>query len=290
MIGALSDIGLSSAARRFIPEYTELKVARPLARISVGQPLARLRHRHRHRRGRRHRRDAARALSRSASSSCRFISPASPFRFTDWCRRKPASRSRYDWPNLALMPFYHLAPARHHGADGRGLSARRADRRGDRDDRRRRHHLGGDHRAAGRAQSAASRHRVPAGPKRYESKIWLATSIPIFVVEGFYLLLTYVDILALEHFRSPDDVAVYYAGARLLAIVAFVYFAIAGATTHKFTAYHVSRRPQDGWRRFSPRPSTGRSGRRSRSARVILALRPAAAGSVRRRFRAAAMS
>ena len=25
MIGALSDIGLSSAARRFIPEYTELK-------------------------------------------------------------------------------------------------------------------------------------------------------------------------------------------------------------------------------------------------------------------------
>jgi O-antigen/teichoic acid export membrane protein len=44
----------------------------------------------------------------------------------------------------------------------------------------------------------------------------------------------------LEHLRSPDDVAVYYAGARLLAIVAFVYFAIAGATTHKFTQYHVS--------------------------------------------------
>jgi O-antigen/teichoic acid export membrane protein len=60
------------------------------------------------------------------------------------------------------------------------------------------------------------------------------------VVEGFYLLLTYVDILALEYFRSPDDVAVYYAGARLLAIVAFVYFAIASATTHKFTEYHVA--------------------------------------------------
>ena len=27
---------------------------------------------------------------------------------------------------------------------------------------------------------------------------------------------------------------------RLLAIVAFVYFAIAGATTHKFTQYHVA--------------------------------------------------
>jgi O-antigen/teichoic acid export membrane protein len=82
--------------------------------------------------------------------------------------------------------------------------------------------------------------KVEPGPKRYAVKTWLATSLPIFVVEGFYLLLTYVDILMLEHLRSPDDVAVYYAGARLLAIVAFVYFAIAGATTHKFTQYHVS--------------------------------------------------
>jgi O-antigen/teichoic acid export membrane protein len=82
--------------------------------------------------------------------------------------------------------------------------------------------------------------KVPTGPKHYEPKTWIATSFPIFIVEGFYLLLTYVDILALEHFRSPDEVAVYFAGARLLAVVAFVYFAIAGATTHKFTEYHVA--------------------------------------------------
>ena len=57
--------------------------------------------------------------------------------------------------------------------------------------------------------------KVPTGPKHYEPKTWIATSLPIFIVEGFYLLLTYVDILALEHFRSPDEVAVYYAAARL---------------------------------------------------------------------------
>jgi O-antigen/teichoic acid export membrane protein len=78
------------------------------------------------------------------------------------------------------------------------------------------------------------------GKKHYEPRIWLATSLPILVVEGFYLLLTYVDILALEHYRSPDEVAVYYAAARILAVVAFVYFAIAGATTHKFTEYYVA--------------------------------------------------
>jgi len=44
------------------------------------------------------------------------------------------------------------------------------------------------------------KHKVPAGAKRYEVKTWFATSLPIFVAEGFYLLLTYVDILALETF------------------------------------------------------------------------------------------
>ena len=82
--------------------------------------------------------------------------------------------------------------------------------------------------------------KISDGPTIFEPKTWFATSLPIFVVEGVYLILTYVDIIALGHFRSPHDVAVYYAGARLLAIVAFVYFAIAGATTHKFTEYHVS--------------------------------------------------
>src|SRR5690606_6217976 len=51
---------------------------------------------------------------------------------------------------------------------------------------------------------------------------------------------TYVDILALQHFGTPEDVATYYAGARLLSIVAFVYFAISGAVTHRFTQYHVA--------------------------------------------------
>ena len=65
MIGALSDIGLSSAARRFIPEYTELKSLDRLRGFLDRQPLARLRHRHRDRRARRHRRDGDGALARS---------------------------------------------------------------------------------------------------------------------------------------------------------------------------------------------------------------------------------
>jgi O-antigen/teichoic acid export membrane protein len=81
---------------------------------------------------------------------------------------------------------------------------------------------------------------VAPGPKTYEVRTWLATSLPIFLVESFYLLLTYTDVLMLKAFRSPEEIAVYYAAAKTLALVAFVNFSVAAAVAHRFTEYHVS--------------------------------------------------
>lgn len=81
---------------------------------------------------------------------------------------------------------------------------------------------------------------VPVGPKAYAPRIWLATSLPIFIVDGFFLLLTYTDILVLQHFRSPQEVAVYYAAAKTLALVAFVNFSVSAAVAHRFAEYHVN--------------------------------------------------
>jgi O-antigen/teichoic acid export membrane protein len=84
------------------------------------------------------------------------------------------------------------------------------------------------------------RTKVPAGPRKLETKFWLATAFPIFMVESFYFLLTYADILVLELYVSPDQVAIYYAATKILALVAFVYFAVSAATAHRFAEYHVS--------------------------------------------------
>ncbi len=80
---------------------------------------------------------------------------------------------------------------------------------------------------------------VEPGPKAHEIKTWLGVSLPIVVVEGFYLLLTSTDILVLQQFRSPEEVAVYYAAAKTLALVAFVHFAVSAAAAHRFTEYHA---------------------------------------------------
>lgn len=82
--------------------------------------------------------------------------------------------------------------------------------------------------------------QVERGPKAYALRLWLATALPIMLVEGFYLLLTYTDIVLLEQFRSPDDVAVYYAAAKILALVAFIHFAVSGTTAHRFSQYQAA--------------------------------------------------
>jgi len=238
MVGALSDAGLSSAARRLIPEYTKRKSfdrlrgfvtgSRWLAfAIATGIGLA-----------------GAIGVTLLTSRLDHFaIAPlylaclAVPI--YGLVQVQAGIAQSYDWPNLALMPFYiwrQLALVALIGfiwligAPPDAVTAMIA--------------AVATTWAVTIAQfallSRRLKEKVPNGPKVFEPKAWFSTSLPIFVVEGFYLLLTYVDIIALEQFRSPHDVAVYYAAARLLAIVAFVYFAVSSATTHKFSEYHVS--------------------------------------------------
>ena len=217
MIGALSDMGLSSAARRFIPEYTEHKSLDKLRGFLSGSRWLAF--------------AIATAIGGAGALGVTLIQPwLDPFLVVPLylaCVMIPiyglvqvqaGIAQSYDWPNLALMPFYIIRTLAMLALMGRAFM------------------IGAPTDATtalyisiitiyavtiGQLVVLDRRlaKKVPPGLKTYEPKVWLATSLPIFVVEGFYLLLTYVDILALEHFRSPDEVAVYYAGARLLAVV-----------------------------------------------------------------------
>lgn len=82
--------------------------------------------------------------------------------------------------------------------------------------------------------------QVASGPKAYDARGWLAISLPILMVEGFYLLLSYTDVLVLQQFRSSEEVGVYYAVIKTLALVSFIHYAMSATTAHRFTEYYAS--------------------------------------------------
>jgi O-antigen/teichoic acid export membrane protein len=81
---------------------------------------------------------------------------------------------------------------------------------------------------------------VEAGPKAYDFRGWLAVSLPILMVEGFYLLLSYTDVLLLQQFRSSEEVGVYFAVVKTLALVSFIHYAMSATTAHRFAEYHAT--------------------------------------------------
>jgi O-antigen/teichoic acid export membrane protein len=84
---------------------------------------------------------------------------------------------------------------------------------------------------------AKLRKAVPQGPRAYRPREWITIAMPIFLVEGFYNLLTNTDILFVGYYLPPDQVGIYFATVKTLALVHFVYFSVKASSAHRFAAY-----------------------------------------------------
>ncbi|WP_420407369.1 lipopolysaccharide biosynthesis protein [Hoeflea sp.] len=67
-------------------------------------------------------------------------------------------------------------------------------------------------------------------------RTWLLVAFPIFLIEGFYFLLTNADVIVVGIYLPPEKVAVYFAAAKTMALVHFVYFAVKAAAAQRFSA------------------------------------------------------
>ena len=182
MIGALSDVGLSSAARRLIPEYTELKNFDRLRGFLSGSRWLAF--------------GMATAIGLGGALGVYLLAPwLDHFVVIPLClaclaiaayglvQVQAGIAQSYDWPNLALMPFYIwrqliitllMGAAWLSGAPTGAVTAMII--------------AVATTWAVTIGQLALLnrrlRDKVPDGRKVYEPKIWFATSLPIFVVEG----------------------------------------------------------------------------------------------------------
>ncbi|TIO06280.1 lipopolysaccharide biosynthesis protein [Mesorhizobium sp.] len=78
---------------------------------------------------------------------------------------------------------------------------------------------------------------IPAGPMKVHFAQWFVVSLPIFLVEGFFFLLTNADVLMVGAYMEPNDVAVYFATVKTLALVHFVYFAVKAGVAQRYAQF-----------------------------------------------------
>ena len=237
LIGGLFELGLAAGAQRFIPEYAGRRQFDRLRGFLAGSQLL-----------------VAAFATAGAAIAALLVFVATPWLdnymvlplylaclclpFYAMNSMQEGIARSYNWFGIALAPPYLLRPLMLVGAMGTAYA------------------LG----APVNAQSAmlaavaatwastllqlAMLHRcltktVPKGEATFEPRRWLAVSVPMFMVDGFYLLLSYTDVLMLKHLRGPQDIAIYYAAAKTMALVAFVSFAVSAAVAHRFAEYHV---------------------------------------------------
>jgi O-antigen/teichoic acid export membrane protein len=79
--------------------------------------------------------------------------------------------------------------------------------------------------------------RVPPGPRKIHLRQWLVISLPIFLIEGFFFILTNADVLMIGLYLAPDDVAIYFATVKTLALVHFVYFAVKAGVAQRYAQF-----------------------------------------------------
>lgn len=85
--------------------------------------------------------------------------------------------------------------------------------------------------------TASVKKSIPTGPSTVRLGYWLKISLPIFLVESFFFLLTNADVLMVGAYMEPDHVAVYFATVKTLALVHFVYFAVKAGVAQRYAQF-----------------------------------------------------
>ncbi|TWF50373.1 lipopolysaccharide biosynthesis protein [Neorhizobium alkalisoli] len=80
------------------------------------------------------------------------------------------------------------------------------------------------------------RGKYGSGPRRFEVLSWFKVSLPLFLVDGIGFLLTNADVVVVGLYLPPDQVGIYYAAAKTIVLVQFVYFSIKAAAAPRFSA------------------------------------------------------
>ncbi len=90
------------------------------------------------------------------------------------------------------------------------------------------------------AQKWRMRGKVPMAAPAYAPKLWIRTSLPLLMIDGFTLFILNLDVLLLEYLRvPPDQIGIYFAALKTISLIAFVHFSISAVAMPRFAALHA---------------------------------------------------
>lgn len=92
--------------------------------------------------------------------------------------------------------------------------------------------------------------RYPSAQRAYNLGAWLKVALPIFFVEGFGYLLTNSDVVVVGLYLQPDEVGIYFAAAKTMALMQFVFFSVKAAAAPRFASL-VAEGDKDALARFA---------------------------------------
>jgi len=76
-------------------------------------------------------------------------------------------------------------------------------------------------------------------PRQYESRHWLRTALPMFLITGFFLLLGKTDLLMIGLLGEPTDVGLYRVASKTASLVLFPLYAINTVITPRFSEQYT---------------------------------------------------
>ena len=77
---------------------------------------------------------------------------------------------------------------------------------------------------------------VPKGDCEYRFGAWFKTSLPLLAICACELALQNTDVIVISHLLSPMEAGIYFAAAKTMGLIMFVYYAVGSAMANRFAA------------------------------------------------------
>ena len=73
------------------------------------------------------------------------------------------------------------------------------------------------------------------GARTCDRSMWLRTSLPLLLAQGFFVLTTNVDVIILSYFVPAADLGIYFAAMKIATLLSFVHIAVASGLTRRLS-------------------------------------------------------